>query len=97
MDYELLLRYYFKGVKFQQIQIILSNRRLDGISYRNKNRALFETLKIRKIYFPSWRVYIHFIYIWIKDSLGRIMKMPPFLKLYQYYWKKKNLNEGFSK
>jgi len=97
MDYELLLRYYLRGVKFQQIPLILSNRRLDGISYKNKNKALFETLQIRKKYFPHRIVYVHFLYIWIKDSLGRIMKLPPFLKLYQYYWKKKNLTQGFSK
>jgi len=45
-DYELLLRFFVKGVKFVYLDRILANFRLGGISYRQIGICMYETLDI---------------------------------------------------
>jgi len=90
MDYELLLRFMMNGAKFKMLNEVIANRRLEGISYINKNRALYETIKIRRSYFSNFNVYSNFIYAWVKDTIGRLLKSSGLIFVYRYYWRKKN-------
>ena len=90
MDYELLLRFMMNGAEFKMLNEVIANRRLEGLSYTNKNKALHETLKIRKGYFSILNVYSNFVYVWIKDTLGRLIKNMNFISIYRFYWRKKN-------
>jgi glycosyltransferase involved in cell wall biosynthesis len=49
-DYELLSRYYSKGLQFVQIDEILANFRTGGISTKKEIRSVLETLQIRYQY-----------------------------------------------
>jgi len=90
MDYELILRFYVNGLSFYSLNSVIANRRLSGLSYRNKNKALFETLKARKMHLSEKTGYINFLFIWLKDTIGRLLKNRLTLTLYRYYWNKKN-------
>lgn len=51
-DYELLLRFYTKGVKFQYLERILANFRLGGLSDRRAGECAREALEISSEYLP---------------------------------------------
>ncbi|MFA5804030.1 MAG: glycosyltransferase family 2 protein [Melioribacteraceae bacterium] len=90
MDYELLLRMKMNNVKFYLLNDVVSNRRLEGISYKNKRLALRETMSARKNYFNIWNVWIIYLYASIKDCGGRLLKSSILKPLYITYWKLKN-------
>lgn len=90
MDYEFLLRLKMNEVKFYSIDDVIANRRLEGISYKNRIHALRETKLARMNYFSKANVIANYIYVRIKDYLGRLLKESIFLFLYRYYWKVKN-------
>jgi len=90
MDYELLLRMKMNNAQFYTLNDVVSNRRLEGISYKNKRLALRETMSARKNYFNTWNVWIIYIYASIKDWGGRLLKSSILNPLYIKYWKLKN-------
>lgn len=49
-DYELMLRYYSKGIKFVYLNELLANFRLGGISNKDSKTCAYETLSISKKY-----------------------------------------------
>ncbi len=53
-DYELLLRFYSRGVKFFYLDKVLANFRLGGVSQREERKCVLETVTISK-------QYLHFI------------------------------------
>jgi len=63
MDYDLLLRFYSKGAKFEYIDSILSNMTLGGISDLNWKLAYRESFDIRKKYFGS-SISLYASYLW---------------------------------
>jgi len=90
MDYELLLRMKMSNAKYYLLNDVVSNRRLEGISYKNKRLALRETMSARKNYFNIWNVWIIYLYVSIKDWGGRLLKSSILKPLYITYWKLKN-------
>jgi len=62
MDYELLLRFYKKGVKFMQIDSVLSNMRLGGISDVNWTNS-FNEVRLAKIQHGESFLVAFFYYI----------------------------------
>jgi hypothetical protein len=63
MDYELMLRFYSKDVKFMYINTILSNMSLGGISDLNWKLAYQEVYDIRKKYLGS-SISLYTSYLW---------------------------------
>lgn len=96
MDYELMLRYKMAGLKFYSLNSVVSNRRLEGISYTNKQKAFKEVRRARSKFFPKLNVIIIYWYSNLKDVLGRIFKNSLMRFIYSFYWNRKNkkLNEG---
>lgn len=92
MDYELLLRFKMVGVEFYSADIWVSNRRLEGISYKNRKLALKEVKKARGRYFSKSNVFFNYWFIWFKDLIGRLLKSSFLKSVYIYYWNKKNYN-----
>ena len=90
MDYELLLRMKMNGAKFLLINDILSNRRLEGKSYTSRKSALQETRVIRSRYFSKLNIWITYLYVWVKDLIGRILKESFLKSFYVTYWNSKN-------
>lgn len=90
MDYELLLRFKMKGVKFYSLNDVIANRRLEGISYKNRKYALEETKLARLNHFSKVNVWTNYFYVRIKDYMGRVLKESILLFVYRYYWKIKN-------
>ncbi len=90
MDYELLLRMKMNGAEFLLINDILSNRRLEGKSYISRKSALQETREIRGIYFSKLNIWITYLYVWVKDLIGRILKKGFLKSFYVTYWNSKN-------
>lgn len=50
MDYELLLRFYMKGVDFIEVDYVLSNMRMAGISDKYRSRS-FKEVRLAKIHY----------------------------------------------
>jgi glycosyltransferase involved in cell wall biosynthesis len=50
MDYELLLRFYMKGVDFIEVDCVLSNMRMAGISDKYRSRS-FKEVRLAKIHY----------------------------------------------
>jgi hypothetical protein len=50
MDYELLLRFYLKGVKFCYIPEVLTNMRATGICNKDSSTSMKEVFKINREY-----------------------------------------------
>ncbi len=92
MDYELLLRFKMSGVKFCNLKQIIANRRLEGISYKNRKAAMQEIKNARAKYFSKFNLLLNNFYIWAKDTLGRILKKKLFRPVYKLYWRLKNKN-----
>lgn len=90
MDYEFMLRLKMKDVKFYSLNDVIANRRLEGLSYQNTKDALKETKLARSNHFSKINVSSVYIYVRIKDYIGRILKESIFSSLYRYYWKIKN-------
>lgn len=90
MDYDLILRMKMNGASFFAVDKVFANRRLEGISYINRHEALRETRLIRREYFSKLNVWLNYIYVWIKDWMGRFLKKSFLKSLYQSYWKLKN-------
>lgn len=96
MDYELMLRYKMAGLKFCTMNSIISNRRLEGLSYTHRRQALKEVKRARGKYFTKLNVLINYLYANLKDVLGRMLKNSHMKSLYSIYWNRKNkkLSEG---
>jgi glycosyltransferase involved in cell wall biosynthesis len=92
MDYELLLRFKMCGVKFCSANLLVSNRRLEGISYKNRTLALKEVRRARSKYFSKSNVFFNYWFIWIKDLIGRLLKVSFMKSIYLHYWNNKNYN-----
>ena len=90
MDYELLLRMKMNGAEFLLINDILSNRRLEGKSYTSRKSALQETRVIRSRYFSKLNIWITYLYVCVKDLIGRILKKGFLKSFYVTYWNSKN-------
>jgi len=90
MDYDLLLRFYLNGAKFTNINSVLANMRLDGISDRNWHKSMFEMFKIKlknKISFLSALFY--FIKQFIRMSISRLLlklKLEFIIEIYRKYF-----------
>ncbi len=63
MDYDIILRFYNKGVKFKYIDTVLSNMALGGVSDVNWQLAYRESFDIRKKYLGN-SVSLYISYIW---------------------------------
>ena len=63
MDYDLMLRFYSKGAKFQYIDTVLSNMTLGGVSDLNWQLAYHESFNIRKKYLGN-SVSLYASYLW---------------------------------
>lgn len=93
MDYELLLRFHLKGVRFRFVDEVLANMSFDGRSDRNEMKALLEVRKARiknKCKKYAFRFWVHFISKWFKRrvrlALGRENKI---LQIYRRLHKNK--------
>jgi glycosyltransferase involved in cell wall biosynthesis len=90
MDYELLLRLATKNIVIYSLKDVIANRRLEGTSYKNRKEALKETKRARANYFSPVNVCLNYLFIVIKDYMGRIAKDGKLLWLYRFYWQIKN-------
>jgi glycosyltransferase involved in cell wall biosynthesis len=74
MDYELMLRYFVKNVKFQYINKVLSNMSLGGVSDINWKKAYKESYEIRKKYLGfSLKLYLNYLFQVFKRYISNFL------------------------
>lgn len=73
MDYELMLRFFTKGVTFKYVKRILSNMALGGVSDENWRKAYREAYEIRRKYFGfSLGLYVGYLFQQLKRYLSNL-------------------------
>lgn len=74
MDYELLLRFYIKGVEFVRINSVLSNMRLAGLSDRYRQQSYREVRLAKIQYGESFlRAYSYNVWQLFRKSVSRLL------------------------
>lgn len=88
MDYDLILRYKIKGLKFVVIDRVIANMSLDGASDRNWRKALYESYFI-KVANGVERKKAFCYYVWqnIRSGLARFLKTSGFERILGFYRK----------
>jgi len=90
MDYELFLRFFYKGCSFFVSSTIVSNRLLGGVSYNNFLEAHREVASARSKYFNVFNVFLVFGMSAMKDFVGRKIRKSRLSYLYKIYWRFQN-------
>lgn len=90
MDYELLLRFHRRGAKLINLESVIANMSLDGISYEHWYSGLKEVKKARSEYFPRHDVLIRHWLAVLKNLVARGLKLAGLSDVYRFYWYKRN-------
>lgn len=86
MDYELMLRFFVKNVKFKYINKVLSNMSLGGVSDINWRKAYREAYEIRKIHLgSSTNLYVNYRIQIIKRYISNFLSKVGLEKLKKTY------------
>lgn len=89
MDYELILRFFVKNVRFKHINKVLSNMSLGGVSDKNWKKAYKEAYKIRKKYLGfSLKLYINYLFQIMKRYVSNFLSRIGLEKIKTIYRKK---------
>lgn len=88
MDYEIMLRFYLKNVKFYYLDSIISNMSLDGVSDRNWFKGILESRRAKLDNgLNRMTVEFYFIFQILRSSISRLIQTIGFLKILNYYRK----------
>lgn len=75
MDRELLFRFNKQGAKEKRLEGIFGLFRLGGISQKNDERKIFESIEVLKRYGSSeWEIFLYTLYIRGKSIVKKILK-----------------------
>jgi glycosyltransferase involved in cell wall biosynthesis len=87
MDYELLLRFMFKGCTYQYIPSVLANMRWAGASDKNWYDAVKEVKKIKGIYLSDRKVMhqLYFIKQAFAISTAKLLQMSGLSRVVKFY------------
>ena len=86
MDYELMLRFFVKGVKFKYVDKVLSNMALGGVSDINWKKAYKEAYDIRKEHLGfSIVLYYKYLFQIFKRYLSNFLSMIGLEKIKKIY------------
>jgi len=89
MDYELMLRFWQRGVAFQYLDVVLANMRLAGTSDTNWHRGHYESLQAKlQNGVPAWSAVPYYAYMMLRTFVARLL---PALGLGQFLsWFRRN-------
>jgi glycosyltransferase involved in cell wall biosynthesis len=87
MDYELLLRFMFKGCTYKYIPSVLANMRWAGASDKNWYDAVKEVKKIKGIYLSDKKIFhqLYFIKQALAISTAKLLQMSGLNKVVKFY------------
>lgn len=84
-DEELLLRYYFGGVRILYINDFLTNMSDGGISSKIKKRMIVERWRILKRYSSSYVQTILLFVLYLCKLLFKLLLPPSFIRIIKKY------------
>ncbi|MDH7463253.1 glycosyltransferase family 2 protein [Chitinophagaceae bacterium 26-R-25] len=87
MDYELLLRFMFKGCTYKYIPSVLANMRWAGASDKNWYDAVKEVKKIKGIYLSDKKIFhqLYFIKQAFAISTAKLLQMSGLNRVVKFY------------
>jgi glycosyltransferase involved in cell wall biosynthesis len=91
MDYDLILRFYVKGVKFKYVNDVLANLRLEGLSDKQAIQSFREVLASSIHYgYSSLNAHLWYFYKVLKEKLKKVFgNASPVLRFYRSFSSRK--------